>query len=285
MASRLQTVQTVSTLRQRVAGWRRRGFVTALVPTMGALHEGHLELVRQALRQADRVVVTIFVNPRQFAPGEDFDSYPRDARGDTAKLKAVGAHLIYLPDGKEMYPDGFATEVVMSGPARVGLEDAFRPHFFDGVATVVAKLFIQAGCDYAVFGEKDYQQLKVVARMAEDLNIATTVIGVATVREEDGLAMSSRNVYLSPQGRAKAPLIHALLVRCGERIAAGEAPAAVCAEARAELEKAGFRVDYFEARHGDTLAPASGDEAHIRLLAAAWIDDTRLIDNIEVSRA
>ena len=193
----MEIIGTVEQLRRTIAGWRAQAMRTALVPTMGALHDGHIALVHQALRLADRIVVSIFVNPKQFGAHEDLGKYPRDEAGDRRKLKEAGAHLIYAPATLEMYPEGFATEVALSGPATVGLEDRFRPHFFAGVATAVAKLFIQAGCDYAMFGEKDYQQLKVVTRMAGDLDIPTVVIPVATVRESDGLAMSSRNAYLS----------------------------------------------------------------------------------------
>ena len=283
MPVKLQTLRTVASLRRQVGEWRAQGLVSALVPTMGALHEGHLELVRQALRRADRVVVSIFVNPRQFGPGEDFERYPRDRRGDTAKLRAVGAHVIYWPDGLEMYPDGFATEINVAGPARAGLEDAHRTHFFTGVATVVAKLFIQAGCDYAMFGEKDYQQLKVVTRLVRDLNLPITVIGVETVREADGLAMSSRNVYLGEQARALAPQFHETLAAAAAAIRSGCSPERASRQARDRLERAGFRVDYVEARDSETLEPVvAGQTHHIRLLAAVWLDDTRLIDNLQV---
>ena len=211
-------VRTLIQLRRQVADWRAQGLRTALVPTMGALHDGHLILVRQGLRSADRVVVTIFVNPKQFGEDEDLDRYPRDERGDARKLKEAGANLIFIPQGSIMYPEGFATTVSLAGPAKASLEDKFRPHFFDGVTTIVAKLFIQAGCDYAMFGEKDYQQLKVVTRMAWDLDISTAVIGVETVREPDGLAMSSRNAFLSRKERKIAPLIHQCLTKAAADI-------------------------------------------------------------------
>lgn len=256
---------------------------TALVPTMGALHDGHLRLVEQGLRIADRVVVTIFVNPTQFAAGEDLDAYPRTEKQDVEKLRSAGAHLVFAPNRLEMYPEGFSAKVSMGGPARAGLEDAYRPHFFDGVATVVAKLFIAAGCDYAMFGEKDFQQLKVVTAMARDLTIPTIVMGVATVREADGLAMSSRNAYLSPQERAMAPILHQTLQQVATDIRAGKSIARTCAAARKRLEKAGFRPDYLEARAAETLAPVKKlGETEIRLLAAAWLGKTRLIDNIAV---
>src|SRR5262245_57353578 len=253
---------------------------TAVGPTMGALHEGHVALVHQALRLADRVVVTIFVNPRQFAAHEDLGRYPRDELGDRRKLKEAGAHLIYAPATLEMYPEGFATEVTVSGPARVGLEDRFRPHFFLGVATAVAKLFIQAGCDYAMFGEKDYQQLKVVTRMAGDLDIPTVVIPVPTVRESDGLAMSSRNAYLSRAERKLAPLIHRELAKAAATIRQGTVPTQAAASAARALTEAGFRLDYLEARNADTLAELHAMSDPVRLLAAAWLGTTRLIDNV-----
>ena len=276
----METIGTVEQLRRTVAGWRAQAMRTALVPTMGALHDGHIALVHQALRLADRIVVSIFVNPKQFGAHEDLGKYPRDEAGDRRKLKEAGAHLIYAPAALEMYPEGFATEVALSGPATVGLEDRFRPHFFAGVATAVAKLFIQAGCDYAMFGEKDYQQLKVVTRMAGDLDIPTVVIPVATVRESDGLAMSSRNAYLSRAERLEAPLIHRELTAAADAIGKGAAPADAAAAAALALTEAGFRVDYVEARNADTLGELHADSDPVRLLAAAWLGATRLIDNI-----
>ena len=279
---RLATVRTVEQLRQRVGAWRAQGLRTALVPTMGALHAGHIRLVEQGIRRADRVIVTIFINPRQFAPSEDLARYPRDEAADIARLKAAGAHLVFAPVGLELYPPGFATTVSLAGPAKAGLEDRYRPAFFDGVATVVAKLFAQAGCDYAMFGEKDYQQLKVVTRMARDLDIATTVIGVETVREADGLAMSSRNAYLSPAERQLAPLLHGALQAAAEAIRSGRSPDYATRRARAFLKQAGFRVDYVAARNADTLAKLEAPSEPVRLLAAAWLGSTRLIDNIGV---
>src|SRR5262245_48382410 len=211
MAHRLRVVRTVPTLRSAVAQWRKRGERIALVPTMGALHAGHLALVRAARRRARRVVVSIFVNPAQFAPHEDFGSYPRTLKTDLAALTKLRVDLVWAPDADEMYPDGFATRIVPEGPANVGLEDAFRPHFFGGVATVVAKLLLQVAPQFAMFGEKDFQQLKVVTAMARDLDIPVKIVGVPTVRERDGLAMSSRNAYLSARERAIAPTLHRVL--------------------------------------------------------------------------
>ncbi len=282
MVSVLRTVNTIESLRRHVCEWRAQDLRTAVVPTMGALHDGHLKLVEQGLRLADRVVVTLFVNPTQFAPHEDLDTYPRDERGDARKLKEIGAHLIFAPSALEMYPDGFATSVSVAGPAKAGLEDVHRPHFFDGVATVVAKLFIQAGCDYAVFGEKDYQQLKVVTRMAQDLDIPVTVIGVETVREPDGLAMSSRNAYLSPEERKTAPELYRALRSLANEIREGSEPAAAVARAEDRLTARGFKVDYVAARNAENLGELTSRNEPVRILAAARLGKTRLIDNISV---
>lgn len=283
MPDKLKTVRTVESLRAQVSLWRRRDMRTALVPTMGALHEGHLRLVEIGLRTADRVVVTIFVNPQQFAPGEDLDAYPRTEKSDVEKLRAAGAHLVYAPPLLEMYPEGFSTSVSLAGPAKAGLEDKHRPHFFDGVATVVAKLFIAAGCDYAMFGEKDFQQLKVVTRMARDLSIPTGVIGVPTVRADDGLALSSRNAYLSEEERALAPILHQSLQDLAADIRAGKNIARSCGAAKKRLKAAGFKPDYLEARVAETLEPVKTiSETELRILAACWLGKTRLIDNIAV---
>ena len=275
-------VRTVEELRLAMQPWRAQGLRTGLVPTMGALHDGHVELVAQGLRRADRVVVTIFVNPAQFGPKEDFALYPRDERADTGKLAKAGAHLVFAPEPREIYPDSFCTTVSVAGPAKAGLEDSFRPHFFDGVTTIVAKLFVQASCDYAMFGEKDYQQLKVVTRMALDLDIATKIIAVPTVREPDGLAMSSRNAYLSHQDRERAPLLHRALSEAAEAIRAGSPSGTAAAAAERRLADAGFRVDYVAARNAETLAELRQPGEPVRLLAAAWLDRTRLIDNVGV---
>ena len=197
--------RTIPALRRALDGFRAKKSTIALVPTMGALHDGHVSLVRQAKRHARRVVVSIFVNPTQFAPSEDFGSYPRTWKADIARLKAENIDLVWHPDVKTMYPEGFATRILTEGPATAGLEDRFRPHFFGGVATVVGKLFTQCRPDFAIFGEKDFQQLRVVTRMASDLDLGVKVIGSRTVRERDGLAMSSRNVYLLVEERIAAP--------------------------------------------------------------------------------
>jgi pantoate--beta-alanine ligase len=284
MARKPTIAKTVPTLRRAVADWRKRKETVALVPTMGALHEGHLSLVRLARRRADRVVVSIFVNPAQFAPTEDFSTYPRTFDTDVALLADEMAHLVWAPANVAvMYPDGFATRIVPEGPATAGLEDKTRPDFFKGVATVVCKLFTQVTPDIAVFGEKDYQQLKVVTRMARDLDLPLKVIGAATVREKDGLAMSSRNVYLSVDDRATAPVLHRVLKLCADKIGSGHSIATILSEGRETIIRAGFALDYLEARHAETLAPiASVKDGPVRLLAAAKLGDTRLIDNIRV---
>lgn len=278
----MQIIRTVPELRAAIAQWRERGEKISLVPTMGALHEGHLALVKEGLNHATRAIATIFVNPRQFAAHEDLSRYPRDEQGDLEKLRAAGASAVFLPDAEVMYPAEFATTVHMSGPATAGLEDKFRPHFFDGVATVVAKLFILADADFAIFGEKDYQQLLVVRRMAKDLNIQTEVFGLPTIREADGLAMSSRNRYLSTQERQQATEIHRALSQAAVAIRGGKAPALASRAAKRALTKAGFRVDYVAARNGQTLGLPQGAGEPLRLLAAAWLGKTRLIDNIPV---
>ncbi len=283
MAKRPKVVRTVPSLRRAMAPFRKAGGRIALVPTMGALHRGHLALVAQARRRAGRVVVSIFVNPTQFAPHEDFASYPRRFTTDIAALTEAKADLVWAPSAAAMYPQGFATRIELTGAAKAGLEDKFRPHFFDGVATVVAKLFTQVSPDFALFGEKDYQQLRVVTQMAKDLDLAVKVIGVPTVREKDGLALSSRNVYLSAAERERAPTLHRVLKASAARIKSNEPIERVLDDGRGELARLGFALDYLEARHALTLqAIASRKDGPIRLLVAARIGKTRLIDNIGV---
>jgi pantoate--beta-alanine ligase len=283
MARGPSIVRTVAALDRATAKLRTGGDRIALVPTMGALHAGHLALVRQANRRADRVVVSIFVNPTQFAPHEDLASYPRTFETDIAALGEAKVDLVWAPSADVMYPEGFATSVIVKGPAVADLEDRFRPHFFGGVATVVAKLFAQCRPDFAMFGEKDYQQLKTVTRMAADLDLKVKVIGVPTVREKDGLALSSRNVYLSPPERAAAPILYRTLTASATRIAAGEPIVQVMSEGAIAIEEAGFALDYFEARHAETLARIETyGTAPLRLLVAARIGKTRLIDNVAV---
>jgi pantoate--beta-alanine ligase len=275
--------RTIATLDRAIGKFRGAGQSLALVPTMGALHAGHIALVRRARRKADRVVVSIFVNPAQFAPHEDFSAYPRPFDVDVAVLRDLDVDLVWAPQLDVMYPAQFATRVIVKGPAEADLEDRFRPHFFGGVATVVAKLFTQCRPDYAMFGEKDYQQLKTVTRMARDLDLRVEVVGVPTVREKDGLALSSRNTYLDAKERAVAPRLYRVLGACAARIAAGEPIAKVVSEGAIEIEAAGFAVDYLEARHAETLARAeTSEDGPLRLLVAARLGKTRLIDNVAV---
>jgi pantoate--beta-alanine ligase len=276
-------VRTVPALRRAVEALRARKATVALVPTMGALHDGHVSLVRLARRRAQKVVVSIFVNPAQFAPTEDFGSYPRTWKDDVAKLAAEKVELIWNPDVKAMYPEGFATRVVPEGPASADLEDRFRPHFFGGVATVVGKLFTQVRPDVAIFGEKDFQQLRVVTQMAADLDLGVRVVGSRTVRERDGLAMSSRNVYLSAEERQTATTLYRAMKESARRLKGGEGFDAAMQAGRELVTAAGFALDYFEARHAVTLAPVSSiKDGPVRILVAAKIGKTRLIDNIGV---
>ncbi|MDK9694912.1 MAG: pantoate--beta-alanine ligase [Siculibacillus sp.] len=275
-------VRTVAELRTHVDAWRRAGETVAMVPTMGALHEGHLSLVEEGFRRATHVVVSIFVNPTQFAPHEDFQTYPRTEGTDVEKLAGLGTDLVFAPNALEMYPLGSVTRVEVAGPA-LGLETDFRPHFFSGVATVVAKLLVACAPDIAIFGEKDYQQLAVVRQMVRDLMIPVEIVGGATVREADGLAMSSRNAYLSPRERVIAPRLVAEMRRVAETVRAGGDAASALATAKAALLAAGFdRVDYLEIRNAVTLAAPSETGEPLRLLAALWLGRTRLIDNIAV---
>ena len=273
----IPTVQSVAALRAMLAP--HRGAV-ALVPTMGALHDGHIALVREARKRARFVAVSIFVNPTQFAPHEDFDSYPRDLTGDLEKL-AGAADLVFAPGARDMYPQGFATSIAVGGPA-LGLESDFRPHFFAGVATVVAKLLLAAMPDCAIFGEKDYQQLQVVKRLAADLALPTEIIGAPTVREADGLAMSSRNAYLDGDQRRIAAQLNAIMKDAIARARSGGVATAEAA-GKAALVKAGFgTVDYFTFRDAESLAPVTELARPARLLAAAHLGRTRLIDNMAV---
>jgi pantoate--beta-alanine ligase len=280
---RPRIARALPALKRAIGQWRKRRETVALVPTMGALHAGHLALVRLAQRRAARVIASIFVNPTQFAQGEDLTIYPRTFAADLTALASLKTDLVWAPSVETMYPAGFATRVVPEGPALVGLEDAFRPHFFSGVATVVAKLLIQCEPDIAIFGEKDYQQLKVVTQLTRDLGLKTRIVGAPIVREPDGLALSSRNRHLSPSERAAAPTLHRVLTTCAIAIRAGKPIAGVLKKGRATIEEAGFVLDYLEARHATTLAPlTSSDADSIRLLVAARIGKTRLIDNIAV---
>ncbi|TIQ18116.1 MAG: pantoate--beta-alanine ligase [Mesorhizobium sp.] len=279
-----RVVDSVATLRAQIRDWRRDGLSVAMVPTMGALHDGHISLIRIALEKADRCVVSIFVNPTQFAPSEDLDKYPRQLGRDLDRLAEAGAQLAFTPGVAQMYPAGFATRISVGGPA-AGLESDFRPTFFDGVATVVAKLFLQASPDCAVFGEKDYQQLCVVRQLCRDLDLPVDIIGAPTIRDAHGLAMSSRNAYLGDAELAVARQFNAILRRTAAALAAGADEGSATAEAGRALVEAGFdNVDYVAARESLTLARWRPNRDG-RLLAAAWLGKTRLIDNVEVPSA
>ena len=277
----IEVVRAIADLRARIAGWRAAGERVALVPTMGALHAGHLDLVRAGKAKAGRVVVSIFVNPKQFAPHEDFGRYPRDIEGDLAKLKDVGADLVWAPEASEIYPEQFATRIEVSGAAQ-GLETDFRPHFFGGVATVCCKLFSAATPDFATFGEKDYQQLCVVRQMVRDLNLPLSILSVATAREADGLALSSRNQYLSAEERAIASVLHQTILEIAKTVADPKAVATLEKMAAEKILESGFaKVDYVAVRDAETLS-AWKPERQGRVLVAAWLGKTRLIDNIAV---
>lgn len=278
-ASHLIQTRTPDDLSQQVAQWRAEGLRIGFVPTMGALHDGHLALVREARRHADKVVVSIFVNPLQFAPTEDLDRYPRQEAADLAMLSQAGAHLAYMPAPEALYPQGFVSRIDMKGPA-LGLETDFRPQFFSGVATVVMKLFNQVRPAVAVFGEKDYQQLAVIRALVRDFDLGIEVIGHATVREADGLALSSRNAYLSKAERATAPKLHQALQNMADIVRSGSNP--TLSAISEDLIAAGFaKVDYIALRDAQTLGePVTGQPQ--RLLAAVWLGKTRLIDNIAV---
>ena len=282
MARSTPTVRTVKDLRSRVAKWRNKAETVALVPTMGALHEGHLSLVTLAKKKCDRVVASIFVNPAQFGPREDFGSYPRDEANDLVKLGKAGADLVYVPDETEMYPADFSTNVRV-GDLTEDLCGAARPNHFEGVATVVTKLILQCAPDIAVFGEKDYQQLLVIRRLVRDLNIPVEIVGAPIVREADGLALSSRNVYLSPHERETAPVLYRTLSDTASDLAEGRGCDDAAVAARFRLEAAAFRVDYVAIRDPDTLKPINGPlKGPARLLAAVHLGKTRLIDNVLV---
>jgi pantoate--beta-alanine ligase len=280
----LATVRTLADLRATVATWRRAGETVALVPTMGALHEGHLSLVRLARAKATRVVASLFVNPTQFSPAEDFDAYPRDEAKDADLLAAAGCDLLYAPGVLEIYPPGFSTTVTVAQVSE-GMEGAARPHHFGGVATVVTKLLTQCGPDVAVFGEKDYQQLQVIRRLTRDLDLPVEIVGGPTQRADDGLALSSRNAYLTPEQRAIAPALNRALVKAAAAVLHGAPVADAESAAIADIRAAGFdSVDYLEVRSADyleRLGPGPTD-APARVLTAARLGRTRLLDNVPV---
>lgn len=278
----MQTVRDLESLRSAIAAFRSEGQRVALVPTMGALHAGHMALIEAAKTRADRVVASIFVNPMQFGPNEDFDAYPRKEGADAGMLEAAGCALLWLPPVELMYPEGFATTISVSGVTEA-LDGAARPGHFDGVATVVAKLFNQVRPDVALFGEKDYQQLAVIRRMVVDLDLPLEIEGVPTQRDEDGLALSSRNVYLSPEEREAARALPRALGEAARTIAAGGDVAEALAKAKGVLVRAGFDpIDYVALHDAETLAPITAFDRPARLLAAARIGRTRLIDNLPV---
>jgi pantoate--beta-alanine ligase len=280
MAASIATVRTVRDLRAQVAKWRQAGETVALVPTMGALHAGHLSLIAVAKAHAKRIVASIFVNPTQFGPKEDFKRYPRDEAGDLAKLAQAGVDLVFIPDAAEMYPQGFATKVSLPSLTE-DLCGAARPNHFEGVATVVTKLLLQCGPDVAVFGEKDYQQLLVIKQLVRDLNIPVQIVSAPIVREADGLALSSRNFYLSAAERMTAPILHQVLSEVAAALANGEGCDAASSAGRFKLEAKGFRVDYVAIRDPETLAPLFGPiSGPVRVMGAVYIGTTRLIDNL-----
>jgi pantoate--beta-alanine ligase len=278
----LVTLRDIDALRQRVRSWKKAGLSVALVPTMGALHRGHIVLMERAHAMADRVIATIFVNPTQFGPNEDFAAYPRKEAQDFDMLDKAGVHVLFAPTPLTMYPPGFATSVRLSGLSDV-LCGPLRPGHFDGVATVVAKLFLQAQADVALFGEKDFQQLVVIKRFTADLNIPVDVIGVPTVREADGLALSSRNAYLTAAERAQAPALFAAITAAASDIAKGANSITATDTAQRAILAAGFRsIDYVEARTADTLALLEPGQRSGRVFAAAYLGRARLIDNVEI---
>lgn len=278
----MKIVRQKSDLRDLTHTWRRAGETIGVVPTMGALHAGHLSLVEAAKSRTDRVVVTLFVNPRQFNNPEDLAKYPRTEDSDAEKLAPFDVDVLYVPDPDQIYPDGFATTISVAGVTE-GLCGATRPGHFDGVATVVTKLLLQTDADLAFFGEKDFQQLQVVRRLAADLDLKTRIVGCPTVREDDGLAMSSRNLRLGPDARESAPVLHDILRSAAEALTRGAPTTDVLDKARSRLVAAGFTdVDYLDLRSDPDLTPMSVATGPGRLLLAAWFDGVRLIDNVAV---
>lgn len=285
MIGGLPIVRTLQGVRATVKKWRRKKHRIALVPTMGALHEGHLSLIRMARKEASRVIVSVFVNPTQFGPNEDYDAYPRDEAGDWEKIAQAKAHLLYMPSVSTIYPDDFSTRVEVIGLTS-GLEGASRPRHFAGVTTVVTKLFLQCLPDVAVFGEKDYQQLLVIRQLVRDLDLPIDIVGGPILREEDGLAMSSRNAYLDEHSRSIAPRFHGVLCEVAKDLAEGRPVQEAVFLGRDWLEGAGFKVDYLEVRDAGSFMPA--DKAVTvpsRLLGAVYLGPVRLIDNVSVEPA
>ena len=280
MVQNFTTARTVSELRQVIGEWRRAGLSVGLVPTMGALHEGHFSLVDRSVMENDRTCVSLFVNPKQFSPTEDFDLYPRNEAADAQALQCRGANVLFAPLVEEMYPADAATSVSVPGLGDV-LEGEFRDGFFTGVATVVSKLLIQSMADRAYFGDKDYQQLRVIKRLTADLNIPVQIIGCPIIREEDGLALSSRNAYLTTEERAIAPALHAVLLKMVSAIQSGADSASAVRDGTQHLLSVGFmKVDYLAVVDPETLLPLSSTTGPCRVLGAAWLGKTRLIDNV-----
>ena len=278
----IETVRNVEDLREQVREWRVQGLNVGLVPTMGALHAGHMALAERSIATTDRTIATLFVNPKQFGEGEDLDGYPRDEVRDREKLAQAGVHFLFAPDVAQMYPSNFSTGVKVGGLGDI-LEGKFRPGFFDGVATVVSKLLNQAGADKAFFGEKDYQQLQVITRMTRDLNIPTIIEGVPTIREEDGLALSSRNVYLNSQERTAAPILFKTISEVASKVKAGDNISELEAWGREQVLAAGFsNVDYLSVLDAQTLEAYLRPARPGRVLVAAKLGRARLIDNVAV---
>jgi|TARA_R110002072_G_scaffold4706_22_gene32967 pantoate--beta-alanine ligase len=289
--SGMTVVRSVTALRRAVAAWRLRGDSIGLIPTMGSLHAGHLSLVQQAKAETDRAIATIFVNPKQFDRAEDLDGYPRAEEKDAALLQSVGCDLLFAPGLDEIYPEGFSAQVSVRSALTSCLEGQHRPGHFDGVTTVVCKLLLQAGADRAYFGEKDFQQLQVVRKMVADLAIPTEIVPCVTIREVDGLALSSRNVHLSAAQRARAPQLFTVLRRTAAHLLASPpgTRSALLEQARQSLLAEGFdKIDYLALRHAEALDQPLGDGVDLRntqarLLVAAWLGDTRLIDNLALA--
>lgn len=277
-----QIIRTVAELRPLVRGWKAAGELVGVVPTMGALHDGHLSLARAGKQECARVITTIFVNPKQFNNPDDLKKYPRTEEADVALLSSVGVDVVFIPQPEEVYPDGFITTVSVGGVSEP-LEGRMRPGHFDGVATVVTKLFGMTMADRGYFGQKDWQQLQVVLRLVRDLNLPIKIVGCETIREEDGLAMSSRNVRLTAQGRAVAGVLYSAITTAADDIRAGQSDRMAIREAAEKVRAAGFdRVEYIELRDAETLMPSDDPQKPRRMLAAAWLDGVRLIDNIPV---
>lgn len=277
-----QIIRSAAELRALVRDWRASGQVVGVVPTMGALHEGHLSLARRARQECDRVITTVFVNPKQFNNPDDLKQYPRTLEADAALLATVAVDVIFAPDVDQVYPEGFATTISLTGVSEP-LEGRMRPGHFDGVATVVTKLFGMTEANRGYFGQKDWQQLQVVLRLVRDLNLPVEVVGCETIREADGLALSSRNIRLTAAGREKAPVLYAAITAAATDIRAGQSDRMAIREAAEKLRDIGFeRVEYIELRDAETLMPSDDPKRSRRMLAAAWLDGVRLIDNIPV---